>query len=102
MVMAIENQKDSARVPIDPALLDWAEYWYPISWKGVLAGGVMTAVGACATIAFLLLQWRTTSIREEQSEFRTAALEMQTAQANAALGNAQADIEKSKAEIAQA
>jgi hypothetical protein len=89
-------------VPLDPAQLDWAEYWYPISWKGVLAGGIITAIGACATIAFLLLQWRTTSIREDQSEWRTSTLEMQTAQANAALGAAQADIARANLQIAEA
>jgi hypothetical protein len=102
IVMAEKNVKGSQPVPIEPSLFDWAEYWYPISWKGVLAGGVITAVGACATIAFLLLQWRTTSIREEQSEVRTVALEAQTAQANAALGTAQADIAKANAQIAEA
>jgi hypothetical protein len=102
IVMAAENQKGSDTLPIDTALLEWAEYWYPISWKGVLAGGIITAVGACATIAFLLLQWRTTSIREEQSEWRTSTLEMQTAQANAALGAAQADIAKANVQIAEA
>jgi hypothetical protein len=100
--MAKKNAKGSQPVPIETSLLDWAEYWYPISWKGVLAGGVITAIGACATIAFLLLQWRTTNIREEQSELRTAALEAQTAQANAALGTAQADIAKANSEIAKA
>jgi hypothetical protein len=79
--MAMKNQKGSDPVPIDQALLDWAEYWYPISWKGILIGGVITAVGACATIAFLLLQWRTINIREEHSEWRTSTLELQTAEA---------------------
>lgn len=100
--MTAKNQRESKSVPLDPTLLDWAEYWYPISWKGVLAGGIITAVGACATIAFLLLQWRTTSIREEQSEWRTSTLELQTAQANAALGEAQADIAKANLQIAEA
>lgn len=63
---------------------------------------MITAIGACATIAFLLLQWRTTSIREEQSELRTATLETQTAQAKATLGVAQADIAKANAQFAEA
>lgn len=100
--MAEKNQRGALRVAVDPSLLDWAEYWYPISWKGVLAGGVITAIGACATIAFLLLQWRTTSIREEQSDWRTSVLEADTARAKADLGAAQADIAKAHAEIAKA
>lgn len=66
---------------LNPELVSWAEHWYPISWYGVLGGGLMTALGAVATIAFLLLQWRTTSIREEQAEFRTSTIEFQTAEA---------------------
>jgi hypothetical protein len=89
-------------VAIDPSLLEWAEYWYPISWKGVLAGGLITAVGACATIVFLLLQWRTTTIREVQSDWRTSVLESETAKAKAELGTAQADIAKATAQIEEA
>jgi len=100
IVMAVQNHKDSERVAVDPSLLEWAEYWYPISWKGVLGGGIITAVGACATIAFLLLQWRTTSIREEQADWRTTVVESDTAKAKADLGIAQADIAKANAQIA--
>lgn len=109
IVMATENQRASDLSPIAKALLEWAEYWYPISWKGVLVGGVITAVGACATIAFLLLQWRTTAIREEHSEWRTSSLELQTATAKTELGKTQADmanankaIEQARAETAEA
>jgi hypothetical protein len=42
-----------------------------------LIAGVITAIGACATIGFLLLQWRATGIREAQSEWRTSNLELQ-------------------------
>jgi hypothetical protein len=99
--MAVKNHRD-ARVAVDPSLLEWAEYWYPISWKGVLGGGIITAVGACATIAFLLLQWRTTTIREEQSDWRTTIIEADTAKSKAELGVAQADIAKANVQIAEA
>jgi hypothetical protein len=102
IVMATENHSASELSPVARALLDWAEYWYPISWKGVLLGGVITAVGACATIAFLLLQWRTTSIREEHSEWRTSSLELQTASAKADLGKAQTDIATANENAAKA
>lgn len=102
ITMATENQIGSHPLPIDPKLLEWAECWYPISWKGVLVGGLITAVGACATVAFLLLQWRSTSIREDHSEWRTWTLEAETAQAKADLGKAQADIANAHARIAEA
>jgi hypothetical protein len=100
--MAAKNQKESDRMAVDPSLLEWAEYWYPISWKGVLGGGIITAIGACATIAFLLLQWRATTIREEQSDWRTTVVESETAKSKAELGVAQADIAKAKVQIAEA
>jgi hypothetical protein len=102
IAMTKKNHKGASLVAVDPSLLEWAEYWYPISWKGVLGGGFITALGACATIIFLLLQWRTTTIREEQSDWRTSVLEAETAKAKAELGTAQADIAKATAETAKA
>src|SRR5207253_3091454 len=93
--MAVQNQNGSVPVPIDSELLNWAEYWCPISWKGLLFGGIITAVGACLTIAFLLLQWRTTNIRDEHSEWRIAELNKETARLSA-------DAEASRAAIADA
>ncbi len=70
----------SSSPPVAQALLAWAEYWYPISWKGLLIAGAVTAIGACVTIAFLVLQWRTFSIREMQTEWRRSVLESQVAE----------------------
>ncbi|HYA71922.1 MAG TPA: hypothetical protein VEF36_02075 [Roseiarcus sp.] len=78
--MAIEDQMSSSP-PVTQALLAWAEYWYPISWKCLLIAGAITAIGACVTIAFLVLQWRTMSIRETQTEWRRSILEYQVADA---------------------
>ncbi len=70
----------SSSPPVAQALLAWAEYWYPISWKGLLIAGAVTAIGACVTMAFLVLQWRTFSIREMQTEWRRSVLESQVAE----------------------
>jgi hypothetical protein len=78
--MAIENQMSSSP-PVPQALLAWADYWHPISWKCLLIAGAITAIGACVTIAFLILQWRATSIRETQAEWRRSTLEYQLAEA---------------------
>jgi len=75
------------QTPINPTppssqpLLQWAEYWYPISWHCVLAAGALTALSACVMVAFLVLQWRTASIRDMQAGWLSANLEAQTAQA---------------------
>jgi hypothetical protein len=90
--MATENQIDLDVSPVDPSALAWAEYWYPIAWKGLIVFGVVTALAACGTIAFLLLQWRATSIREEHGEWRTAALEVKASVFNKAAADAQKDI----------
>jgi hypothetical protein len=78
--MAIENQIPSSP-PVSQALLAWAEYWHPIAWKCLMIAGAVTALGACVTIAFLILQWRTTSIRETQAEWRLSVLEHKVAEA---------------------
>ncbi len=70
----------SSSPPVTQALLAWAEYWYPLSWKCLLIAGAITAIGACVTTAFLVLQWRTLSIREMQSEWRRSILEYQVAE----------------------
>lgn len=101
-IMADQNQMASDLSPIDPAALAWAEYWYPIAWKGLLFAGLITAVGACAGIAFLLLQWRTSLIREEQSDWRTSALEVQAKRAEADFERAKADIAGADARAAEA
>jgi hypothetical protein len=65
----------SSSPPVTQALLAWADYWYPISWKCLLIAGAITAIGGCVTIAFLILQLRTISIRETQTEWRRSVLE---------------------------
>ena len=100
--MTAQNQMASDLSPIDPLLLAWAEYWYPVAWKGVLAAGLITAIGACAGIVFLLLQWRTSSVLEQQSEWRTSALEVQAKRADADLAGAKADIASADARAADA
>jgi hypothetical protein len=67
--------------PASQSLLQWAEYWYPISWQCVVAAGVATALCASVMVAFLVLQWRTASIRELQTAWLSTNLEAQTAQA---------------------
>jgi len=66
--------------PLDHGLLEWAEYWYQVSWFGLLSAGLLTALAALATLGFLLLQWKTSTIRETYSEWRTS-VELQAVEA---------------------
>jgi len=71
----------SSSPPVPPALLAWAEYWQPISWQCLAIAGAITAIGACVTVAFLLLHWRAMSIRETQADWHRSRLEYQVAEA---------------------
>jgi chromosome segregation ATPase len=81
--------------PIDPAVLNWVEYWYPIAWEGLLVAVLITVIGAIGSIGFLLLQWRTSSIREQLSNRRISVLEFQAKKSDT-------DLERAKADIADA
>lgn len=100
--MADQNKMVSDLSPIDLGLLAWAEYWYPLAWKGLLFAAVLTAVGACSGIVFLLLQWRTSEVLEQQSNWRTSALEVQAKRAEADFERAKADIAGADARAAEA
>jgi hypothetical protein len=96
--MAIENPMSSPP-PVTKVLLAWADYWYPVSWKCVLLAGAITAVGACVTMAFLMLQWRASGIRETHAEWRRAILEYQFAELKAEASDELAHLNTVNAEI---
>jgi hypothetical protein len=98
---ADQNQMASDLSPIDPVLLAWAEYWYPIAWKGLLAAGVLTAFAACAGMAFLLLQWRTSAVLEQHVSWRTSALEVQVKKADAEIATAKQQTAEANERTAQ-
>ena len=93
--MIDESHMSAGLSQIDPASLNWVEHWYPIAWKGLLVAGLITVIGAIGSMGFLLLQWRTSGIREQQSDWRVSILEVQAKQADA-------DLERAKLDIADA
>ena len=93
--MIDESHMSAGLSQIDPASLNWVEHWYPIAWKGLLVAGLITVIGAIGSMGFLLLQWRASGIREQQSDWRISILEVQAKQANA-------DLERAKSDIADA
>jgi hypothetical protein len=68
-------------VPVDSALLQSANWWFDASWYGILVAGAITALAAFATVTFLFVQFWSSGIRDRHSEWRTSALELETAQA---------------------
>ena len=100
--MTDESHMGSDLSPFDPVSLNWVEYWYPIAWKGLLIAGLITLVGAIGSMGFLLLHWRTSSLREQLSDRRISVVEVQAKKAEADLVRAKADIADADARAAGA
>jgi len=100
--MTDESHMGSDLSPMDPVSLNWVEYWYPIAWKGLLVAGLITVIGAIGGMGFLLLHWRTSSLRELLSDRRISVLEVQAKKAEADLVGAKADIADADARAAGA
>src|SRR5260221_3617059 len=66
---------------LDPALLETANTWFGRSWWGLMIAGGITALAACATVAFLILQFWSSNIKERFSDERIAANEAETRRA---------------------
>ena len=98
----IAGRRTLESLPVDPALLESANRWFDISWYGLLIAGGFTALAAFATVFFLFVQFWSSGIRERETEWRTATLELQTGKAKAELAKANADIASANAEIAEA
>lgn len=74
------------------ASLDTANHWYEISWWGLLAAGSATAIAAFVTVAFLFIQFWSSSVRDQYADKERLQLKSDTAKANerAAQANARA------------
>jgi hypothetical protein len=89
-MIADTNKKKagSKLMPIDSAMLEYANWWFGVSWYGLVASGILTALAACTTVAFTWVQFWAGSIRDNQADYRTTELEAQTATAKADLAMA--------------
>lgn len=67
----------------------------------LLAGG-FTGLAAFVTAFFLFVHFWSTGVRERETEWRAATLELETGKVKAELAKANADIASAKAEIAEA
>ncbi|HUZ30849.1 MAG TPA: hypothetical protein VMV19_01895 [Xanthobacteraceae bacterium] len=89
-------------LPVDPALLDKANWWFDVSWYGLLWAGAATALAACATVIFLFVQFWSSGVRERHAEWRTSSLELQTETAKTETARLGAEAEKTREGIAKA
>jgi hypothetical protein len=85
-----------------PRLLESANWWFGISWYGLLISGSLAALAATATVAFLFVQFWSSSVRDKYAEQRTSTLEFQTASAQRDTARLSAEAESAKAQIAEA
>lgn len=88
-------------MPVDPAALDSALWWYDVSSRWLLGLGLLTAIAACLTVAAAFKQWQTNNVIEahndwrlSQSQERIAELGNETAVANERAAAATLEIEK--------
>lgn len=88
-------------MPSSQEMLDWAEKWYAFSWWGISAAGAVTTLGAFATVIFIILQWRTSTIRDAETGRRMSGYETREIDTKAALETAKAGLAEASARIAQ-
>lgn len=81
---------------------EFADWWYGLSWKGIIGFGAVTAVAAAATVAFTVIQFWSDGIRDRKAEERQHALEVQTAEARAESDRANEAAATANAEAAKA
>ncbi len=76
---------------------EYADWWYDLSWKGIIGFGTVAAIATAGTVVFTMLQFWSDSVRDEKSERRNKAMEVQLSEANARALEAQLALEKYKA-----
>ncbi len=86
---------------LDPELLETANTWFSRSWWGLMIAGGITAMAACATVAFLILQFWSSNIKERFSDERIAANEAETKRAIADSDSAKEGTARANEHIAE-
>lgn len=102
IVIAASKERVLVSSPVAPDLLASANWWFTLSWYGLLFAGVATALSAIATGVFLCLQFWSTDVKERHAEWRTSTLELQTAQAKLDTANAGVKIAELGVSVAEA
>lgn len=87
---------------VDPNLLERANWWFTVSWFGLLIAGGLAAFAAFATVIFLFVQFWSSNIRDRQSDWRTTTLESETAAAKKETARLTAEAALTEQKIAEA
>jgi hypothetical protein len=62
---------------------EYADWWYDLSWKGVIGFGAVAAFATAATMVFAVLQFWSHGVRDQRAEERSKSIEIQLGEANA-------------------
>ncbi len=62
---------------------DHADWWYGVSWVGIILCGGVAAFFTAGVVVFTMIQFWSDGIRDEQADGRNRAMEVQLAEANA-------------------
>src|SRR5216684_1026675 len=82
MTIMVASMEPILKSPsLDPALLETANTWFDRSWWGLMISGGVTAIAACATVVFLILQFWSSGVKEQFSDERISVNEKETARA---------------------
>jgi predicted nucleic acid-binding Zn-ribbon protein len=82
---------------IDPAVLAWGEYWYPIAWKGVWVSSSIAVLAVLASTGFFLLLWRASIVKDHSIDWRTTALQAHTKTLDADVLRTRRELEEANA-----
>jgi len=58
---------------------EYADWWYDLSWKGIIGFGALAAFATAATVVFTVIQFWSDGVRDQRAEERSNAMEVQLA-----------------------
>ena len=61
---------------------EYADWWYDLSWKGIIGFGALAAFATAATVVFTVIQFWSDGVRDARSEDRSHVMELQLGDAN--------------------
>lgn len=86
---------------------EYADWWYGLSWKGIIGFGALAAFATAATVVFTVIQFWSDGVRDQRAEERSNAMEVQLAasaveiaRANEAAAKANTETERLRSQMA--
>jgi hypothetical protein len=77
---------------------EFADWWYDLSWKGIISFGAVAAFAAAATVIFMVVQFWSDGIKDEIADARNRTMELKLAEAETRAAEAQRETERLRKE----